>query len=44
METKMIKVHDDVHKLLKEQADRVAMTMIDYMRFLAYSNRKKKGK
>ena len=37
----MIKVHDDVHKLIKEQADRLGMSMMDYMRFLAYKNKSK---
>jgi len=43
MKTKMIKVHEDVHKLLKGQAERVGMTLMDYMRFLAYTQ-KNKGK
>ena len=37
----MIKVHEDVHELIRKQADRLGMTIIDYMRFLAYSNKKK---
>ena len=42
METKVIKVHEDVHTLIKEQALAVGLNMMDYMRFLAYKN--KKGK
>ena len=43
MKTKMIKVHEDVHTLIKEQASQLGMNMMDYMRYLAYKN-KKKGK
>jgi len=41
MSTKMIKVHEDVHELIKTQAERLGMTIMDYVRFLAYTNDKK---
>lgn len=41
MKHKMIKVDEDVHILLKDQARALGLSLMDYMRTLAYKNKRK---
>ena len=41
MEYKHIKLHKDVWELIKQNASRLNMTIIDYMRYIAYKEHKK---
>ena len=41
---KHIKLHEDVWELLKLQATELNMSIIDYMRYLAYAQKNKRGK
>jgi len=41
MEYKHIKIHKDVWELFRDQAKALDMTIIDYMRYLAYKQKNK---